>query len=90
MRQLARLTLSGPIPPAIMKFRHLLEKHQLAVGVLQVINGYLQDKALLLRQGSIVDATIIQAPSSTTRCMRCMPMPVTQGSRSEKSMRGVR
>lgn len=67
MRQFARLTLSAPIPEdtTIMKFRHLLEKHQLAAGILQVINGYLQDKGLSLRQGTIVDATIIHAPSST-------------------------
>jgi len=67
MRQFARLTLSAPIPEdtTIMKFAHLLEKHQLAAGILQVINGYLQDKGLSLRQGTIVDATIIHAPSST-------------------------
>jgi len=67
MRQFARLTLSAPIPEdtTIMKFRHLLEKHQLAAGILQVINGYLQDKGLSLRQGTIVDATIIHAPGST-------------------------
>ena len=67
MRQFARLTLSAPIPEdtTIMNFRHLLEKHQLAPAILAVINGYLQDKGLSLRQGTIVDATIIHAPSST-------------------------
>jgi IS5 family transposase len=41
MRQFARLTLSAPIPEdtTAMDFRHLLEKHQLAAGILQVING---------------------------------------------------
>ncbi|EGH36068.1 transposase IS4 family protein, partial [Pseudomonas syringae pv. japonica str. M301072] len=34
-------------------------KHQLAPPILAVINGYLQDKGLSLRQGTIVDATII-------------------------------
>ena len=48
-----------------MNFRHLLEKHQLAPAILAVINGYLQEKGLSLRQGTIVDATIIHAPSST-------------------------
>jgi IS5 family transposase len=43
-----------------MNFRHRLETHGLAVGILQVINGYLS-----LRQGTIVDPTIIHAPSST-------------------------
>jgi IS5 family transposase len=67
MRQFARLTLSAPIPEdtTIMNFRHLLEKHQLAPAILAVINGYLQEKGLSLRQGTIVDANIIHAPSST-------------------------
>ncbi|PSS58916.1 IS5 family transposase [Pseudomonas sp. BBP2017] len=67
MRQFARLTLSAPISEdtTIMNFRHLLEKHQLAAGILETINAYLQDKGLSLRQGTIVDATIIHAPSST-------------------------
>jgi transposase, IS5 family len=37
----------------------------LAGGILQVINGYLGDRGLMLRQGTVVDATIIHAPSST-------------------------
>lgn len=67
MRQFARLTLSAPIPEdtTIMNLRHLLEKHQLAPAILAVINGYLREKGLSLRQGTIVDATIIHAPSST-------------------------
>lgn len=67
MRQLARLTLSAPIPEdtRIMNFRHLPEKHQLAAGILETINNYLRDKGLPLRQGTIVDTTIIHAPSST-------------------------
>jgi len=35
----------------------------LAGGILQVINGYLGDRGLMLRQGTVVDATIIHAPS---------------------------
>lgn len=67
MRQFSRLTLSAPIPEdtTIMNFRHLLEKHQLAAGILETINAYLRDKGLSLRQGTIVDATIIHAPIST-------------------------
>lgn len=67
MRQFARLTLSAPIPEdaTIMNFRHLLEKHQLALVILAVINGYLQEKGLSLRQRIIVDITIVHAPSST-------------------------
>lgn len=64
MRQCARLTLSAPIPgdTTIENYRHLLEKHQLTAGILDVINRYLQDKGLSLRQGTIVHATIVHAP----------------------------
>lgn len=48
----------------IMNFRHLLEKHQLTPAILAVINGCLQEKGLSLRQGTIVGATIVHAPSS--------------------------
>jgi transposase, IS5 family len=43
----------------------LLEKHELASGTLAVINGYLGNRGLSLRQGTIVNATLINAPSST-------------------------
>jgi transposase, IS5 family len=64
MRQFAHLTLSAPIPEdtTVMNFRHLLEKHKLAPAILAVIKSYLQEKGLSLRQGTIVDATIIHAP----------------------------
>ena len=68
LRQFAHLSLTqGSIPEetTIMNFRHLLEKQGLAAGILAVINGRLGDRGLSLRQGTIVDATIIHAPSST-------------------------
>lgn len=67
MRQFARLTLSAPIgeETTIINFRHLQDKHQLAAGILETINSYLLDKGLSLRQGTIIDATISHAPSST-------------------------
>jgi Transposase and inactivated derivatives, IS5 family len=66
LRQFAGLNLDRiPDETTILNFRRLLEKHELAGGVLQVINGYLSDRGLLLRQGTVVDATIIHAPSST-------------------------
>jgi IS5 family transposase len=66
MRQFARLTMSTPIPEdtTSMNFRHLLEKHKLALAILALINGYLQEKGLSLRQGNIVDASIIHSPST--------------------------
>jgi IS5 family transposase len=67
MRQFAGLASGCPIPDetTILKFRHLLEQHNLTRLILTEITDYLQEKGLMLRQGSIVDATIIAAPSST-------------------------
>lgn len=66
LRQFAGLSLERiPDEATILNFRRLLEKHELAAGILAVINGYLGDRGLSLRQGTIVDATLINAPSST-------------------------
>ncbi|WP_419341341.1 IS5 family transposase [Achromobacter sp. PD1] len=50
---------------SILRFRHLLEEHQLAPQILGVVNATLADKGLMLKQGTVVDATLIAAPSST-------------------------
>jgi len=66
VRQFAGLHLDQiPDETTILNFRRLLEKHELAGGISQVINGYLGDRGLMLRQGTVVDATIMHAPSST-------------------------
>ena len=66
LRQFAGLSLDRiPDETTILNFRRLLEKHELAGGILQVINGYLGDRGSMLRQGTVVDATIIHAPSTT-------------------------
>jgi len=49
----------------ILHFRHLLEKHNLTVILLEEINARLQDQGLLVSRGTMVDASIIHAPSST-------------------------
>ncbi len=54
-----------PDESTILRFRHLLEKHKLADQMLTVINDMLRDKGLMLRSGTVVDATLIAAPSST-------------------------
>lgn len=54
-----------PDESTILNFRHLLEEHGLTEKLLSEVNGYLSDKKLLLREGTIVDATLIAAPSST-------------------------
>jgi IS5 family transposase len=54
-----------PDESTILRFRHLLEKHKLAAQILALINDMLASKGLLLRAGTVVDATLIAAPSST-------------------------
>jgi len=56
---------SLPDETTILNFRHLLEKHDLTKEILVTINAYLQEKGLLVSQGTMVDATIIHAPTST-------------------------
>lgn len=54
-----------PDETTILRFRHLLEKHELTKAIFEEIRGFLEEKSLLLKTGTIVDATIIHAPSST-------------------------
>jgi transposase, IS5 family len=54
-----------PDESTILRFRHLLEAHKLAAQMLVVINDVLRERGLLLKTGTVVDATLIAAPSST-------------------------
>ena len=66
-REFARLDAHGRLPDesTILRFRHRLEKHKLAEGILATVNDLLRSQGLLLKEGSAVDATLIAAPSST-------------------------
>jgi transposase, IS5 family len=68
LRTFAGINLGAdPVPDAttLLKFRRLLETHGLTAQILATVNGFLQERQLLMRQGTIVDATIIAAPPST-------------------------
>jgi IS5 family transposase len=56
-----------PVPDetTICKFRHLMERHHLGDELFRLINVYLEENGLKVARGTIVDATIINAPSST-------------------------
>src|SRR5215469_8493592 len=56
-----------PVPDetTVCKFRHLLEEHHLGGEMLETVNLYLQRNGVRITNGTIVDATIIAAPSST-------------------------
>ena len=79
VRRFVGLSLSEALPDetTILNFRHLLERHQLGKGLLEEINAHLESQGLRLREGTIVDASIIEAPSSTKnrageRTRRCI------------------
>ena len=56
---------AAPDATTLLTFRRLLETHQLTESIFSAINAHLAEQGLLLRAGTIVDATIIAAPSST-------------------------
>ncbi len=67
-REFARLDPGDtrlPDESTILRFRHLLETNNLSLQVLTTINATLASKGLLLKTGTVVDATLIAAPSST-------------------------
>jgi len=68
MRRFARVELGDDVVPdetTILRFRHLLEQHRLTAAIFDAVKELLTAKRLLLQSGTIVDATIIAAPSST-------------------------
>lgn len=66
-REFARLDEMGRVPDesTILRFRHRLEKNKLADAMLEEVNAMLSQRGLMLKVGTIVDATLIAAPSST-------------------------
>jgi IS5 family transposase len=68
MRRFARVELGDdkvPDESTILRFRHLLEKHRLTEAIFEAVKDLLAEHRLTLRSGTIVDATILAAPSST-------------------------
>jgi IS5 family transposase len=68
MRRFARVELGDEVVPdetTILRFRHLLEQQRLTQGIFDAVAELMEERRLLLRAGTIVDATIIAAPSST-------------------------
>lgn len=68
LRGFARIDLAAegvPDATTLLKFRRLLETHDLCQGLFAAVNADLTARGLLLREGTLVDATLIAAPSST-------------------------
>ena len=75
-----------PDESAILRFRHLLEKHKLSSKILSIVNNHLSAHALILKEGTIVDATLLQAPVSkkNKEKMRDPEMTSTNDKHAEK------
>ena len=70
MRRFAGVDPGADVVPdesTILRFRHVLEEHQLTERMFQEVRQLLEERKLLLKSGTIVDATIIAAPPSTRR-----------------------
>jgi IS5 family transposase len=68
MRRFAGIDLVSeriPDETTILAFRHLLEKHNLGEQIFQVVKAHLKERGMAMKQGTIIDATLISAPSST-------------------------
>jgi len=66
MRRFAKISLdSVPDESTILNFRHFLERHELTKKLFQSTEQYLSEHGMILSEGTIVDASIISAPSST-------------------------
>ena len=68
MRIFAGIDLSAESVPdatTVLQFRHLLEEHDLSKAIFEEVGALLRERKLLMREGTIVDATIIEAAPST-------------------------
>lgn len=82
MRRFAGVELGDDVVPdetTILRFRHLLETHRLTGAIFAAVKELLAEKRLTLQSGTIVDATIISAPSSTKNATGTRDPEMKQG-----------
>jgi IS5 family transposase len=87
MRRFAGIELLDDAVPdesTILRFRHLLEQHQLTERIFGLVRGLLESKRLLLKSGTIVDATIIEAPPSTKNEAKARDPQMKQGRKGKQ------
>jgi transposase, IS5 family len=87
MRRFAGIELAEDTIPdetTILNFRHLLEEHQLTEEIFAEIRQLLEEKKLLLKTGTIVDATIISAPTSTKNASQERDPEMHQGKKNKR------
>jgi IS5 family transposase len=87
MRRFAGIELADDAIPdetTILHFRHLLEEHKVAEQIFAEVRSLLEEKRLLLKSGTIVDATIISAPSSTKNASKSRDPEMHQGKKNSR------
>ena len=67
-----------PDESTILRFRHLVEQHDLATALFAEVAGVLSEKGLAMKRGTVVDATLIAAPSSTKNQNKARDPEMTQ------------
>ena len=75
---------SVPDATTLLKFRRLLEEHKLSVALFEGINAHLAERGLPLREGTMVDATIIAAPPSTKNAEHARDPEMNQTKKGNK------
>jgi len=93
MREFAGLDLARDAIPdetTILNFRHLLEKHKLTEALFDAVKTYLQERALLLRGGTIMDATLIAASPSTKNDARKRDPDMSQSKKGNQWYFGMK
>src|SRR5512139_2203525 len=87
MRRFAGLELAEDAVPdesTILRFRHLLEEHRLTERIFGEVRSLLEERQLLLKSGTIVDATIIAAPPSTKNAEGARDPEMRQGRKGQE------
>jgi len=93
LRQFAGLNAGEsrmPDETTILNFRHLLEAHQLAESLFQEVVSLLTERGLILREGTIVDATLIAAPPSAKNHDRQRDPEMTSSKKGNQSHFGMK
>ena len=90
LRDSAELPDTLPDETTILNFRHLLEKHELTVVFLEAINARLKARGLLVSKGTMVDATLIHAPSSTKNGERARDPEMHQAKKGKQWYFGMK
>ena len=88
---LALFSLSKvPDETTILNFRHLLERHGLGQVLFESIKNHLSEEGLILKEGTIVDASIIEAPSSTKNRKRERDLEMKQTRKGNQGHFGMK